>query len=288
MESIKCLVKASHSLAESPLWNKWRNSIVYIDINDQMVHEYKLEDQSLQSIKFDAMVGTVLLVDEVFIIATEANRLVKVNLDTHEKEYLIEVPMAVDMRINDGKCDETGRVFVGSILSERDVEKRFEKGSFYSIETTGEIKVHQDKLTISNGMAWNVAEQLMYFTDTYTQAIKTYKYDKLTGGMEYKEIAVNIPKEMGGPDGFTIDVEGMLWIALFGGHAVIRVNPSTGEIISRIDVPNKNVTCCIFGGEQLDTLYITTAGDENSKGGLYEFKTSTRGYDTNTCCGEWL
>ena len=136
---------------------------------------------------------------------------------------------------------------------------------------------------------WDEDKNLMYFTDSYTKQIDTYNYDSENGVMMYKETKMIMPEGLGIPDGFTIDEEGMIWVAIWGGSCVLRMNPENGEILSRIDLPDKNVTCCIFGGENLDMLYITTASDdEGNKGSLYCIQTNTKGKETNICKVKWL
>ena len=72
---------------------------------------------------------------------------------------------------------------------------------------------------------------------------------------------------MGKPDGMTIDEEGMLWIALWGGGKITRWDPRSGKMLQQIQLPVSQVSSCTFGGPQLTDLYITTARvglDENS------------------------
>jgi hypothetical protein len=88
-------------------------------------------------------------------------------------------------------------------------------------------------------------------------------------------------------DGMTIDSEDFLWIAIWGGQRVIRVNPTTGQEVSRVRVPAKNVTSCCFGGPNLTTLYITTASHETDTnlfplaGALFSFETDVQGVSMN-------
>lgn len=113
---------------------------------------------------------------------------------------------------------------------------------------------------ISNGIVWSADRRTMYYVDTPTRRVSRYRYDDSTGAIAYEGIAVQIPEEMGFPDGMTIDGCGNLWIALWGGYGVGCWNPHSGELLHRIFVPCPNAASCAFGGENLDTLYITTAG----------------------------
>ena len=92
--------------------------------------------------------------------------------------------------------------------------------------------------------------------------VVTYDYDKTTGNISNRKVAIKVDKNDGYPDGMTIDDEDMLWIAHYNGWQVTRRNPETGELLLRIKLPVAKVTCCTFGGEKMNDLYITTASKE--------------------------
>src|SRR5690625_2085400 len=104
--------------------------------------------------------------------------------------------------------------------------------------------------------------------------------------MADRRIVTTIPEGEGIPAGMTNDGEGALWVAQWGGYKVSRWNPKTGERIGEVAVPAKQVTSAVFGGEQLDELYITTARrglDESElekyphSGGVFIVKTTVKG-----------
>ena len=99
----------------------------------------------------------------------------------------------------------------------------------------------------------------MYYSDTPTMEIKEYDYNNKTGEIRFNRVAVKIPRGIGAPDGMTIDSEGKLWVAQWGGYCIARWDPLTGKLLAKINVPSSNVTSCAFGGPNLDILYITTA-----------------------------
>jgi sugar lactone lactonase YvrE len=86
-----------------------------------------------------------------------------------------------------------------------------------------------------------------------------YDYDISNDEITNRTIIINIPTKIGRPDGMTIDEEGMLWIALWGGGKITRWNPFTGKLIRSISLPVAQVTSCTFGGKDLDDIYITSA-----------------------------
>lgn len=138
-----------------------------------------------------------------------------------------------------------------------------------------------DKMAISNGIAFSSDNKYMYHIDTPTQCISRYDFDAKTGKLSNKTTAVKVPENEGSPDGMTIDCEGMLWVALWGGYAVARYNPETGEQLLKISVDAENISCCAFGGENMDELFITSAINDNGEGGeLFWYQTNTKGMST--------
>ena len=126
----------------------------------------------------------------------------------------------------------------------------------------------------------------MYYNDTPTGTIQAFDYDDETGNITKRRVAVKIPNGIGAPDGMTIDAEGNLWVALWGGGIVGKFNPLTGELLQKIKLPAPNVSSCAFGGKNLDVLYITTArqwmNEEQLKkfplsGGLFSVKPGVKG-----------
>ena len=99
----------------------------------------------------------------------------------------------------------------------------------------------------------------MYHIDSPTRRIDAFDFDVAAGTLAGRRTVVNIPEGWGLPDGMCVDVEGMLWVGLWGGGKVARWDPSSGALLDTIEVPVVNVTCCAFGGPDLADLYITTS-----------------------------
>ena len=131
--------------------------------------------------------------------------------------------------------------------------------SLYRVDPDGKATKMLDSITISNGIVWTSDRKTMYYIDTPTRQIRAYDYDNASGNISNERVAVNVPDTLGFPDGMAIDEEDMLWVGMWNGDCVARFNPKTGQLVSKIEVPAHNVTACAFGGENLDTLYITTA-----------------------------
>jgi len=144
-------------------------------------------------------------------------------------------------------------------------------GALYRFDPDTSIHKMVDGVGTSNGIVWSADKTKMYYIDTPTRQVMGYDYDNETGAISHPKVAVEIPEGAGYPDGMTIDEEDNLWVALWGGSAVVCFNPENGELVRKIEVPAKNVTSCAFGGNDLGTLYITTARESTSDEDLQKF-----------------
>src|SRR3546814_7544247 len=114
-------------------------------------------------------------------------------------------------------------------------------------------------------MIWSADKKTMYYGETPTVTVMAFYYDNATGRIDNGRIVVKVPPGMGAPDGMTIDAEGKLWVAMWGGGCVTRWDPETGKLLQKIAVPGPHTTSCAFGGKRLDTLYITTARERSEE-----------------------
>jgi sugar lactone lactonase YvrE len=185
-------------------------------------------------------------------------------------------------RFNDGKCDPQGRFWAGSISYERTPEVC----SLYRLDASLQVRRMVTRVSTSNGLAWSLDGRTMYYIDTPTRRVDAFDFDGSTGEIANRRTIIRVPEELGKPDGMTIDREGMLWVALWGGRAVSRWNPLSAELLGKVQVAAERVSSCCFGGADYDTLYITTArtglSDEAltaqpMAGGLFAVQTGHRG-----------
>lgn len=278
------LLDAKASLGEGALWNSKTNELYWVDIEKGILHIYNPQSQENKSINVGQRVGTVVPTEEGNALVALEDGIYEVDLKTEKKKMLTARPEKnyPDNRFNDGKCDPAGRFWVGT-MSMKGIAKA---GALYCFDNQGYIKKVYDSVTVSNGIVWSLDSTKMYYIDTPTKEVKEFAYDVATGKATFTKVAVKIPDGMGYPDGMTIDNEGMLWIAMWEGYSVLRCSPLTGELLTKIEVPVARVTSCAFGGENLDTLYITTASigakEEELKeyphsGSLFVVKTGHKG-----------
>jgi sugar lactone lactonase YvrE len=241
---------------EGAIWHPDRNSLFWVDIEGKKLFEYIPEKKACRVWRFDRMISTVVPETDSTMIVALQNEIVRVNLNSGANTSVVPIPdKNGNVRCNDGKCDPAGRLWVGT-MSMKHVKG---DGILYMLTSNGKVTEKLKKVSISNGIVWSSDKKFMYYNDTPTNRIARYRYNDSTGEILYDGVAVEIPKGTGSPDGMTIDSNDNLWVAQWGGSGVYCYSPYTGELLMKVDVPALHVASCAFGGEKLDTLYITTA-----------------------------
>jgi sugar lactone lactonase YvrE len=174
--------------------------------------------------------------------------------DSRPRRLAAVEPDDPDTRLNDGKCDRAGRVWAGTMAH----DARPRAGSLYRLEADGRVSRMFRAVSISNGIAWSPDNRTMYFIDSAAHGIDALDYNLETGTATRRRRIISIPSVLGLADGMTIDTDGYLWVAMYGGWVVHRYSPG-GALDRVIRLPVSKVTSCIFGGDDLGDLYITSA-----------------------------
>lgn len=174
--------------------------------------------------------------------------------DTRTVESLPEVWSDDSIRMNDGACDPQGRFYMGSMA----YDKRPGAGSLFRLDPDRSVATVLTGVTISNGLHWLPDGSAAYYNDTATKQVARLPFDADSGTFTGREVLADVD---GHPDGLTVDAEGAVWTALFGGSAVHRYLPD-GTLDAVIEVPTPKVSACQFGGDGYGTLYITTSQED--------------------------
>ncbi|MEF3352354.1 SMP-30/gluconolactonase/LRE family protein [Paenibacillus sp. GYB006] len=285
MAELELVLDAKAKLGEGPSWDAEAGRLFWVDIEGFKLHAY--DPQTGEDTVYDIgqHIGAVVPYEKERVIVALREGYHEYNLHTGELE-LIHDPEAgrKDNRFNDGKCDPAGRFWAGTMS----LEGKDKQGAFYCLED-GEVSTIFTEVSTSNGLCWSPDHKTMYYIDTPTGKVDRLDYDEKTGELSNRRTAVDFPENVGFPDGMTVDAEGMIWIAHWGGSQVSRWNPETGKMLSHIEIPAEQVTCCCFGGQDLNELYITTARNGLSAeqlkktphaGGLFRIKPGVKGMPT--------
>jgi sugar lactone lactonase YvrE len=269
-------------LGEGSIWHPKEQVLYWIDIEGKLLHIYDPATKEDKTFPVGSRIGTVVPVQGGGALVALQNGIHKLDTKTGKLTYLDNPLPDSNMRFNDGKCDPNGRFWVGSMA----MDTRKKGATLYRFDKDKTIHPMLDSVSISNGIVWTADKKTMYYNDTPTGTIQAFDYNDKTGAITNRRVAVRIPRGTGSPDGMTIDAEGNLWVALWGGYCVGKFNPVTGELLQKIKVPASNVSSCAFGGKDLETLYITTArawvNPDKLKefplsGGLFAVKPGVRG-----------
>lgn len=273
------VIDAKAKLGEGPSWDQRFQRLFWVDIEGFQLHIYDPSTCTDHTIEVGEHIGAVVPYLKNKVIVALISGLYCLDIETGAKVLIYDPEKGkLGNRFNDGKCDPTGRFLAGTMS----LNGEHAQGALYSLSTKGNVSLLVDKASISNGLAWSADHRTMYYIDTPTLEVVSFDYDVAQGTIRNKQLVARLDESEGYPDGMTIDAEGMLWVARWGGKRVSRIHPAHGEVIAEVSLPVNCVTSCAFGGEHLDELYITTAQDNDSAdqplaGGLFMVKTGVRG-----------
>lgn len=270
-------------LGEGPWWNARTQQLYWVDIEGNAFHVFNPTTGYDRKIDVGQMIGCCVGRKSGGVVLALQNGFYALDLETEKLTPLVDPESHLpENRFNDGKCDSRGRLWAGTTRIHHDEPAGF----LYRLDADLTVNRKLDDVWISNGLAWSLDDKTMYYIDSPTSEIVAFDFDARSGEIANERLVIEIPEGGGSPDGMTIDEEGMLWVALWDGWRVIRVNPELGEIIDEVRLPVARPTSCVFGGASLDELYITTAStrmpaEELAKqplaGGIFRCKPGVRG-----------
>ena len=264
MPTPELLFDARAELGEGPFWYAHTQTLHWLDILNKRV--YAGADLLAQ---LDEFIGCAALRRDGGLILALKNSIVDLQPDSVKPALLATLNEPANNRFNDGKCDPAGRFLVGSM----DMNETDPTGALYSFDGKTVTKLLTG-ITISNGLTWSPDHKTFYYTDTPTRQVTAFDYDLATGQIANPRPAVRVPDGLGWPDGMTSDTDGNLWIALWGGAQVTRWDPRTGRLLEQIPMPVLQPSSCIFGGADLNELYVTSARKGLSQEKLQEYPLS--------------
>ncbi len=247
---------AKATLGEGPCWDARRRLLYWVDIEEQRLHIYNPASREDRATNVGQPIGAAVLRKSGGVMLALQQGFYAFDPGTEILEQLRDPETHLpENRFNDGKCDPAGRFWAGTMA----MSEAPDCGSLYCLDTDLTVRKKIDNVSISNGLAWSLDERVMYYVDSPTRNVVAFDYDKASSAIANRRVVIRIPDGMGFPDGMSIDEEGMLWIALWDGAMVGRWNPSNGALLDEIPLPVSRPTSCVFGGENLDELYITSA-----------------------------
>jgi L-arabinonolactonase len=255
MTDVTCALPAGALLGEGALWDPGEQRLYWVDIKRQEVHRFDparghderwVVPEAVGCLAVRAAGGLVVALRSGFH-SFDPSTGRTVPLATPE-------PERTDNRFNDGKTDRQGRFWAGSM---HDPETK-PTGSLYRLD--GDLSCHRllDGLVVPNALCWSPDSRTMYQADSSRGTVWAWDFDATGGGIANRRTFVEIPASEGGPDGATVDADGFVWLAHWGGGRLSRFDPA-GRLERVVPLPVQRPTCPAFGGPGLDVLYVTSA-----------------------------
>lgn len=262
-------------IGEAPFYDGMTSSLFWVDIMGGQMFRMDTTTNCVFTARIlgESCISFIIPVDGMtnqFVIGA-GKRLLLINWDgVHTMAQILRIltELPTDgLRFNDAKIDSRGRLYLGTMISEEtgnifDLTKRL--GSLYRFTLQDGLVELKSKVGLSNGLAFNDRTGTFYFVDSYELNVKQYMYDAKTGNITGEKILTDLSNfgtmKKNVPDGLTIDHEGNLYVAMFGGSRILKINTTNGKIITEIPMPVPQITSMAFGGKGLDTMFVTTAG----------------------------
>jgi sugar lactone lactonase YvrE len=265
MIDINCVTDRRNILGEGPVWNPTEQVLYWVDIREPSICRYDPVRCSLTAWTMPELIGSLAVRSRGGLLLALHSRLARFDPQTLEI-VSIASPEADSphKRFNDGKCDRRGRFWVGSMNNE---VRGDPSGVLYRLDAKHECVRMEAGFSTPNSLAWSPDDKWMYFADTFTRTIFAYAFDIDSGTISNRRVFAQIPEGSGGPDGSTVDTDGCLWNAVFGGWCLHRYTPD-GRVDRVVDLPISQPTSCAFGGPNLDILYVTSATNRLRPGEL--------------------
>ena len=255
MPGVECAYDGKHKLGESPVWSVRDGALFWVDIYGPTINRL---DPSIGQVKTWTLpdpVGAIGLRAKAGLVCATKRGFHRFDLKTGGLDPIADPESHLpDNRFNDGRCDRRGRFFAGT-MSEA---AREPTGSLYCLEPDLTVRVARSGIVIPNSLAWSPDDKAMYFADTERRKVWKYDYDADAGAISNERVFIDTSDRAGHPDGSTIDTDGCLWNAEYGGGRICRYTPD-GRLDRVIELPVTQPTSLAFGGPKLDTLYVTSA-----------------------------
>jgi sugar lactone lactonase YvrE len=264
----QALTPHPYQLGESPFWHPHEQLLYWVDIPGKCILRCNVFMGSVESWAMPSEPGSmapaqsgglvIALRDGIYRSKSWGGALVKLAAGQHD---------ATTTRFNDGKADPAGRFWAGTMF-----EPRTSSSAGLFMLSGGALEQKLSNATIANGLAWSPNAKTMYWADTPTHTVRSWDWDSSSSAMTNERIFKQWPAKPAGwqfgkdddqgyggrPDGAAVDSEGNYYVAMFEGARICKLSPTGAELAS-IPVPAQCPTMPCFGGDDLKTLYVTTA-----------------------------
>ncbi|MEM1075032.1 MAG: SMP-30/gluconolactonase/LRE family protein [Pseudomonadota bacterium] len=257
--SVECLLTVSNHLGEGPIWDVDEQCLYWVDSTGRRVGKdaiWRLNPATgeVTSWRLESDIGAMALRNKGGAVLALSDGFYGFDFDSGTVDLITKVnddPKRA--RLNDGKCDRRGRFFAGGM----DDKEELGICGLWRLDPDHSLTKVDSGIICSNGPCWSPDNKIFYFADTFKNEIWAYDYDIGSGSVSNRRVFASTAGDVGFADGSTVDAEGCLWNAQVISGDLIRYAPD-GQVDRKISMPVKNITSVMFGGPDLDDIYVTS------------------------------
>ena len=291
MNNLEHFLPVQNKLGEGPVWDPRSQVLYWVDIKQNHLYQFDSTAATHQRFELTTFITALGIRASGGLITTGGEGFAIWDEESNTLEPIVDPESnKPHTRSNDGAVDPGGRFWAGTMDKSNGGES---VNGLYRLDA--DLSVHKmlDDVALSNGLGWSPDHKTMCFSDSLRYAVFTFDYDISTGDISNRRRLIEIPQEEGVPDRLTVDSKGSIWLAIWGVSNVVRFD-ANGRRFNKIAIPAQQVTSCMFGGAELDELYITTAWDglddetrqrQPHTGDLFRLKTVVKGMEDNIFAG---
>ena len=290
MNKVELLDECNNSLGEGITFSSTDNYLYWLDIgNKSKLYKLDLSSNKKEIFELPEIVTATSIKSQDELILATNNGLKLFNTSNAKFESVVTIEDEQTLtRSNDGASDAYGRFWFGTMQNNFDnngngIPIKDNIGKLYKVDINKKISIIEEGLGIPNTFVWSPDNNIFYFSDTLKGTILSYNFELENGELSNKKELASFNR--GHPDGSTIDTDGCIWNCRWGGSCIVRFTPN-GQVDQIIEMPVENITNCIFGGQDMKTLFITTASNEGKNkneldGSLFSINLNYQGIEDN-------
>ena len=256
---IEILHRAADGVGESLRWIDEDGALLWTDITGRRIKRLEIRSGQYEEWKTPGFPAAIVPRRKGGAVVAIDRRVALFDFGDRFETFVVPEPQLPENRLNEAAADPSGRLWVGTMQnniasdgSPRPIEGR--KGALYIIDASGRCRrASDDAFGITNTLIWR--DRVFITADTAAQELYAYDYEPETGHIDNRRL---FAAGEGYPDGSCLDAGGCLWNARFGGGCLLRFDP-LGRLDRAVRLPVRNPTSCCFGGDELRTLFVTSA-----------------------------
>ncbi|HEX5419841.1 MAG TPA: SMP-30/gluconolactonase/LRE family protein [Gammaproteobacteria bacterium] len=262
---IEVVLAAAATIGESPTWASAERALYWIDVKKPALYRYDPQTGEQRSWPMPGDIGAFgLVADPPGAVLALRRGIFQLDFASGSLRKLAAAPFDPALfRFNEGICDAAGRFWVGGMFDPLDAAAPAQRSSLHSFTLREGLRPEADAAELHNGMAWSPDGRRFYLSHSRSREVFAYAFDPSSGRLGARALFARVPAAAGLPDGAAVDSRGGYWCALYGGGRLRRYT-AAGAVDRDIELPVSQPTMCVFAGEALDVLYVTSAADKLS------------------------